>query len=156
MLVILICLKIACSIVGHLATHCDSAVRHAARIEGNSFVVRDVRLRTADGEVDHAGIVVRDGRIVAVGVGTKAAGLPMVQGKGRRVVCTTAGRSEPLRSGMDADFAIVDDERVIRLFRKGVEVPVASRRDGRLVRPTDLVRRAVVLQVRAWINEVRS
>ena len=156
MLVILICLKIACSIVSNVATHCETAARHAARIEGNSFVVRDVRLRTAEGELESCRVVVRHGRIVDIGRGDTDSTLPVVEGNGRRLQCATAGRREPLRCGMEADLALVDGERTIRLFRKGIEVPLAPRREERFVRPTDLVRRAVVQQVRAWITEVRS
>jgi imidazolonepropionase-like amidohydrolase len=53
---------------------------------GNSFVVRDVRVFDGERVRERADVVVKDGRIVSVGRNQSAAGLPVIDGKGRTLL----------------------------------------------------------------------
>ena len=55
-------------------------------LRGNSFVIRDVRVFDGMRAIEHADVVVRAGRIAAVGRGAPADGLPVIEGAGRTLV----------------------------------------------------------------------
>ncbi len=86
----------------------------APATDGNSFVVRDVRVFDGERVTPHAQVVVRDGRIVAMGAKLAVpAGLAVIDGKGRTLLpglidahthtWGSAGR-EALRAGVTTEL----------------------------------------------------
>jgi imidazolonepropionase-like amidohydrolase len=73
-----------------LAAACGAAARSGdavrAPLDGNSFVVANVRVFDGERVFEHINVVVRSGRIVAVGDGTPPADLPVVDGAGRTLL----------------------------------------------------------------------
>jgi imidazolonepropionase-like amidohydrolase len=57
-----------------------------APLDGNSFVVRNVRVFDGERVIERANVVIRAGRIAAVGNGKSPAGLPVVDGSGRTLL----------------------------------------------------------------------
>ena len=52
-------------------------------LEGNSFVVRDVRVFDGERAIERTNIVVRDGRVASVGTSRPPRDLPVIEGTGR-------------------------------------------------------------------------
>ena len=71
-----------------LAVHANAGADTATlpALTGNGFVVRDVRVFDGTRAIAATDVVVRDGRIVAIGRGAKADGLPVVDGHGRTLL----------------------------------------------------------------------
>lgn len=67
--------------LGSIATAGD-----APPVATNAFVVRDVRVFDGTRTINATDVVVRDGRIAAIGRGAKAEGLPVVDGHGRTLL----------------------------------------------------------------------
>lgn len=69
---------------------CGTAARTTpaanAPFDGNSFVVRNVRVFDGQRAVENTYVVVRDGRVVAVGSGAAPVGSPVVDGTGRTLL----------------------------------------------------------------------
>jgi imidazolonepropionase-like amidohydrolase len=69
---------------------CGTVARETAAsdapFDGNSFVVRNVRVFDGQRAVENANVVVRDGRVVAVGRGAAPVGFPVVEGSGRTLL----------------------------------------------------------------------
>lgn len=57
-----------------------------ARIEGNSFAIRNVRVFDGERVHDRTNVVVRDGRIASIGKGSVLRGLPVIDGSGRTLL----------------------------------------------------------------------
>src|SRR3954466_3637624 len=85
------CLALIGSAACGAAAHHDDAVAHHEAVvvaprDGNSFVVRDVRVFDGQHVIEHANVVVRAGRITAVGHDAPPADLPAVDGTGRTLL----------------------------------------------------------------------
>lgn len=125
------------------AMACGTAARNAdvvgAPLDGNSFVVRDVRVFDGQRVVERTNVVVRAGRISAVGDESAPTDLPVVDGAGRTLVpglIDEQGRVEiagggDMSPGARADLVLVDgnpvaDSRaapvIVRAFKNGYDV----------------------------------
>ncbi|HKR25673.1 MAG TPA: amidohydrolase family protein [Allosphingosinicella sp.] len=71
---------------GLLAASPATAQGTDAPPEGNSFVIRDVRVFDGGRAIERANVVVRDGRVASVGRRRPPAGLPVVDGAGRTLL----------------------------------------------------------------------
>ena len=96
--------------------HADD--RLAIRLDGNAFVIRDVRVFDGERTIDRADVVVRDGRIERVGPSAADAGLPVVDGRGRTLLpglidahTHTYGdaRADALRFGVTTELDMFTD-----------------------------------------------
>jgi imidazolonepropionase-like amidohydrolase len=80
----------ALGLMGFVAVACRTVARNGdavnAPLDGNSFVVRNVRVFDGQRVVEQANVVVRAGRISAVGNGRAPADLPAVDGSGRTLL----------------------------------------------------------------------
>ena len=81
---------IALALPGLAAVACATAPRNSdavtAPLDGNSFVVRNVRVFDGQRTVERANVVVRAGRIVTVGRSRPPVDLPVVDGSGRTLL----------------------------------------------------------------------
>jgi imidazolonepropionase-like amidohydrolase len=107
-------------------------------VDGNSFVVRDVRVFDGARTIERANVVVRDGRIVSVGRSALPAGLPVVDGAGRTLlpgfidahghVPNATALRDALRFGVTSVLDMLTDINAVR--------PLKSQRDK--IERTDL------------------
>lgn len=97
----------------HAGLFCDDAVKFPA--DGNSFVVRDVRVFDSGRVIEHANVVVRAGRIRSVGTDKPPADLAVVDGTGRTLL---SGPSEDITSLTAYGMAI--HSQVLALTKAGM------------------------------------
>jgi imidazolonepropionase-like amidohydrolase len=98
---------------GHAGLFCDDAVKFPA--DGNSFVVRDVRVFDSGKVIEHANVVVRAGRIRSVGPDKPPADLAVVDGAGRTLL---SGPSEDITS-LTA-YGLAFHSQVLALVKAGM------------------------------------
>ena len=67
-------------------TASPAAIATPGPIDGNSFVVRNVRVFDGARAIERTNVVVRDGRVASVGRATPPSGLPVVDGSGRTLL----------------------------------------------------------------------
>jgi imidazolonepropionase-like amidohydrolase len=105
--------------------HHDEVV--VAPRDGNSFVVRGVRVFDGKRAIEHANVVVRAGRITAVGGDAPPADLPVVDGTGRTLlpglidahahVQTEVGLRNALRFGVTTQLDMMTDVPFLQAHR---------------------------------------
>jgi imidazolonepropionase-like amidohydrolase len=111
------------ALIGSAAAACGAVAHHdevvVAPRDGNSFVVRDVRVFDGKRVIEHANVVVRAGRITAVGADAPPADLPVVDGAGATLlpglidahahVQTETGLRDALRFGVTTQLDMMTD-----------------------------------------------
>ncbi|MBI4885836.1 MAG: amidohydrolase family protein [Acidobacteria bacterium] len=95
-----------------------------APVDGNSFVVRNVRVFDGDGTRERMNVVVAAGRIMTIGRTTPPSGLPVIDGTGRTLlpglidahahVPSAASLRNALRFGVTTELDMLSDINVAR------------------------------------------